>query len=360
MPRPDDWHLHLRDGDALASVVGATASVFRRAIVMPNLKPPVVDLAGARAYRERIQRAARDAGQPGFEPLMTLYLTDRTSPQVIREAQASGLVYACKLYPAGATTNSDAGVTNIRGLDAVLQTMAEVGLPLLVHGEVVHADTDIFDREERFLSEVLGPLIDRHPGLRVVLEHITTRAAVAFVRAHDAGLGATITAHHLLANRNDMLVGGIRPHLYCLPVLKREEDRRALLDAATSDDARFFLGTDSAPHRVEDKESACGCAGSYTAPWAMALYAEAFDSVGRMDRLEAFACQRGPDFYGLPRNTLADGALTIERVAGADDDQREADATLLRIPARLPFGGSEVVPFRAGAALRFAVTCAAA
>ena len=347
LTRPDDWHLHLRDGAALRAVVAASAAQFGRAVVMPNLRPPVTTTALAQAYRDRIQAALRDvwAAQPtgapsrstpdfpGFTPLMTLYLTDRTTAAEVRRAKASGVVVACKLYPAGATTNSDAGVTDLRGLDSTLTAMAEVGLPLLLHGEVTDPRVDIFDREAVYLERVLTPLLARQPKLRVVLEHITTAAAVAFVRAGPPCLAATITAHHLLRDRNAMLAGGIRPHLYCLPILKRAEDREALLDAATSAEPRFFLGTDSAPHAAVAKEQACGCAGCYTALAALPLYATAFESAGALDRLEAFASFHGPDFYGLPRNRTT---VTLAR-------------TPWTVPETVPFGPARrLVPYFAG------------
>ncbi|HET9863523.1 MAG TPA: dihydroorotase [Steroidobacteraceae bacterium] len=298
--RPDDWHLHLRDGAAMAAVLPFTAARFARAIVMPNLKPPVTTTGAARAYRERIQ-GALPAGT-NFTPLMTLYLTDRTAPAEIDTARASGFVHGCKLYPAGATTNADSGVTDIRRIDAVLARMSEVGMPLLVHGEVTGREVDVFERETRFIGEVLAPTLVRHPKLRVVFEHITTRAAVEFVRSARAGVAATITPQHLLYNRNAIFEGGIRPHYYCLPILKSEGDRAALLEAATSGDARFFLGTDSAPHAQHTKENACGCAGMFSAHAGIELYAEAFEAAGRLERLEGFASDFGADFYGLPRN----------------------------------------------------------
>ncbi len=299
--RPDDWHVHLRDGDMLAAVLPDTARRFARAIAMPNLKPPVRNVSDAAAYRERIL-AALPAGMD-FEPLMTLYLTDNTSPEEIFKAKESGFVHAAKYYPAGATTNSDSGVTDIRRVDAVLEAMQEAALPLLLHGEVTDADVDLFDREAVFIERILAPLLQRQPGLKVVLEHISTRQAAAFVAAAPANVGATITAHHLLYNRNAMFQGGIRPHYYCLPVLKRETHREALVAAATSGNPKFFLGTDSAPHATPARESACGCAGIYPPHAAIELYAEAFESAGALDKLEGFASQFGPDFYGLPRNT---------------------------------------------------------
>ena len=331
--RPDDWHLHLRDGAALAAVLPFTAARFARAIVMPNLKPPVTTTTAALAYRERIV-AALPAGAR-FTPLMTLYLTDRTDPAEIDRAKASGAVHGCKLYPAGATTNADSGVTDIRHLDAVLARMSETGMPLLVHGEVTAHQVDVFDREARFIEEVLAPTVERHPQLRVVFEHITTRGAVEFVRAARAGVAATITPQHLLHNRNAIFEGGIRPHFYCLPLLKTEADRAALIEAATSGSPRFFLGTDSAPHAQSAKENACGCAGMFSAHAGIELYAEAFEAVGRLDRLEGFAAEFGADFYGLPRNS---GHITLARRAW-------------RPPANYPFpaeAGGKLVPMRAG------------
>lgn len=299
--RPDDWHIHLRDGAALANTVGDAARTFGRAIVMPNLVPPVRNAAEADAYRQRIL-AARPAASR-FEPLMVLYLTDRTSAEEIRTAKASGFVHAAKLYPAGATTNSDSGVTRIDNIFEALEAMAEVGMPLLVHGEVTRAEVDVFDREKQFIDEHLRRVVERFPTLKVVFEHITTGDAAQFVREAPANAGATITAHHLLYNRNHMLVGGIRPHFYCLPILKRNTHQEALLDAAVSGNPKFFLGTDSAPHARHAKEAACGCAGCYSAYAAIELYAEAFEQRNALDKLEGFASLHGPDFYGLPRNT---------------------------------------------------------
>ena len=337
--RPDDWHLHLRDGDALAAVLPHTARQFGRAIVMPNLRPPVTTTALARAYRERIV-ALLPAGSR-FTPLMTLYLTDRTDPAEIAIAKASGIVAGCKLYPAGATTNSDSGVTDIRRIDAVLAQMAEHGLPLQVHAEVTAPDVDVFDREQRFIDEILVPLQARMPQLRIVLEHATTRAAVQFVRAASANVAATLTPQHIAMNRNALFTGGMRPHHYCLPVLKREADRVALLEAATSGDPRFFLGTDSAPHARATKEAACGCAGIYSAHAAIEFYAEAFESVGALDRLEGFASEFGPRFYGLPLN---EDFITLAR--------RE-----WLVPANYPFaGGDVIVPLRAGETLAWQMT----
>ena len=335
LTRPDDWHLHLRDGAALRDVVGHTARQFRRAIVMPNLRPPVVNTEQALAYRGRILDALPEGS--GFEPLMTLYLTDTTPPAEIARARASGVVQGCKLYPAGATTNSESGVTDLARIRDVLHAMAEQGMPLLVHGEVTDPQVDIFDRERRFIDQRLAPLMADIPRLRVVFEHVTTEDAVRFVRQGPPNLAATITPHHLLYNRNAMLAGGIRPHYYCLPVLKRERHRLALVEAATSGEPRFFLGTDSAPHAAADKESACGCAGAYSAHAALELYAEVFDAAGALDRLEAFASHHGPDFYGLPRNR---DTLTLRR----DPWQ---------VPASYPLGEGRVVPLRAGERVRW-------
>ncbi len=333
LTRPDDWHLHLRDGVALAAVLPDTARQFARAIVMPNLKPPVTTTALAGAYRERIL-AARPAGSD-FQPLMTLYLTDATPPAEIAAAKASGFVQGVKLYPAGATTNSDSGVTDIRRCDDTLAEMARLGMPLLIHGEVTDAEIDVFDREAVFIDRILGPLLQRHPALRVVFEHITTRDAAQFVAQAGPNVAATVTAHHLLYNRNALFQGGIRPHNYCLPVLKREVHRVALVEAATSGDPKFFLGTDSAPHARHTKEADCGCAGCYTALTAVELYAEAFEAAGALDRLEGFASHFGPDFYRLPRNT---GSVTLHREP-------------FSVPADLPYGGDRLTPFRAGETL---------
>jgi dihydroorotase len=335
--RPDDWHVHLRDGAAMASVVGATARQFARAIVMPNLKPPVVDVAMARAYRERILAALpKDAR---FEPLMTLYLTDDTRAEEIARAKASGIVKAVKYYPAGATTNSASGVTDIRKCDAALGAMQEAGMPLLVHGEVTDPAVDLFDREAVFLDRVLAPLLSRFPKLKVVVEHITTREAAAFVERAPANIGATVTAHHLLLNRNALFAGGFRPHHYCLPVIKREEHRQALVRAATSGNPKFFLGTDTAPHARGAKECECGAAGIYTAHAALELYAEAFEAAGALDKLEAFASFFGADFYGLPRNS---GSVTLEKAEW-------------QVPREYPFGDTAVVPLRAGEKLGWRV-----
>ena len=334
--RPDDWHLHLRDGEALAAVLPHSAHQFARAIVMPNLRPPVTSVALAADYRQRIL-AALPAGMR-FEPLMTLYLTDRSSADEIRRAVDSGFVHAIKLYPAGATTNSDAGVTALEHCAAALTEMEKLGLPLLVHGEVTDPAIDIFDREAVFIETVLIPLLARHPGLRVVLEHITTQSAVDFVVASGANVAATITAHHLLYNRNAIFSGGLRPHYYCLPVLKREHHRQALVAAATGGNNKFFLGTDSAPHARGAKETACGCAGCYTAHAALELYAEVFDRAGALDQLEAFASFNGPDFYRLPRNC---GQLTLLKKDW-------------EVPASYPFaGGDTLIPLAAGETLRW-------
>ncbi|MBU28638.1 MAG: dihydroorotase [Gammaproteobacteria bacterium] len=300
LTRPDDWHLHLRDGAALLTTVPDTARTFHRAIIMPNLRPPVTTVEAALAYRKRILDALPSG--MSFDPLMTLYLAPEVSPSTIQKAVASANIQGVKLYPRGATTNSDAGVADLHGVMTTLETMAETGLPLLIHGEVTDRSVDIFDREAVFLDKTLDPLIERLPTLRVVLEHITTKDSVDFVKAHPR-MGATITVHHLMYERNDMLVGGIRPHLYCLPILKRSSHRNALIEAATSGDSQFFLGTDSAPHAISEKESDCGCAGCYTAPFALELYAEIFEAYSKLERLEAFASHNGPDFYGLPRNT---------------------------------------------------------
>jgi dihydroorotase len=330
--RPDDWHLHLRDGAQLAAVLPFTARRFGRALVMPNLKPPMTTTAALAEYRARIL-AALPAGLT-FEPMMTLYLTDGTSAEEIRKARASGFVVGAKLYPAGATTHSDAGVTSIDKVWPALEAMAEAGLVLQVHGEVTEPQVDVFDREQAFIDRVLSRVVDRVPQLKVVFEHITTRTAAQFVRASRKGVAATITPQHLLLNRNAIFEGGIRPHLYCLPILKREDDREALVDAATSDDPRFFLGTDSAPHARHTKEAACGCAGIFSAHAGIELYAEAFEAAGQLDRLQAFAAERGADFYGVPRNT---GTITLHRVPWTVPDSYVYGA-----------GDLSLVPFRAG------------
>ncbi|HEX2197377.1 MAG TPA: dihydroorotase [Burkholderiales bacterium] len=328
--RPDDCHLHLRDGPAMASVLADSARRFARAIIMPNLKPPLRTTHQALEYRERILAAL--PGNAAFEPLMTLYLTDDTPPEEIVRAKLSGHVHGVKLYPAGATTHSDAGVTRISRCFNALEKMQEVGLPLLVHGESTDPAIDVFDREKAFIDEVLGPTVERFAGLKIVLEHITTRDAVQYVEATGPNVAATVTAHHLLMNRNALFLGGIRPHHFCLPVLKREEHREALVEACTSGNPKFFLGTDSAPHPRRDKEAACGCAGIYTAHAALELYAVAFEEAGALARLEGFASLFGARFYGLPVN--------------------EDSVTLLRedwtVPQRLKFGGEELVPLRAG------------
>ena len=329
--RPDDWHLHLRDGAALAAVLGDSARRFARAIVMPNLDPPVRTTREALAYRERILGALPRRAR--FEPLMTLYLTDDTPPEEITAAKESGRVHGVKLYPAGATTHSAAGVSRISRCFRALERMAEVDLPLLVHGEVTDPEVDVFDRESAFIEEVLGPLVARFPTLRVVLEHITTRDAAQFVEVTGPKIAATITAHHLLMNRNSLFLGGMRPHHYCLPVLKRKEHREALVEAATSGNPKFFLGTDSAPHARSAKEAACGCAGLYTAHAAIELYAVAFEEAGALDKLEGFASRFGPKFYGLAPNR--------DKITLAREDWP--------VPAALPFGpGAELVPLRAG------------
>jgi dihydroorotase len=327
--RPDDWHLHLRDGDALRAVVAHTAAQFARAIVMPNLKPPVTTTAQALSYKQRILEALPAGSR--FEPLMTLYLTDRTDPTEVDKAKASGAIFGFKLYPAGATTNSDSGVTDIRKVDSVLARMAELGVVLQIHGEVTDPDVDVFEREARFIGAVLAPVIDRYPKLRVVFEHITTRDAVEFVRNARQGVGATITPQHLLLNRNALFTGGIRPHHYCLPVLKTEPDRRALLDAIASGNPRFFLGTDSAPHARHTKEAPCGCAGIYSAHAAIELYTEAFDAIGALSRLNGFASEHGAAFYGLPLN---EGTVTLTKESWD-------------VPASYRFGSDELVPLRA-------------
>ncbi len=335
--RPDDWHLHVRDGAVLASVLPFTAAQFARAVIMPNLQPPITTVAAAASYRERILAAVPPGLQ--FQPLMSIYLTDVTAADEIRRAKASGFVFGAKLYPSGATTNSDAGVTAIDKIYPALAAMEEVGLVFQVHGEVTHNDVDVFDRERAFIDQVLAPVRLRFPTLKIVFEHVTTREAVQFVKAHKH-VGATITPQHLLLNRNALFQGGIRPHNYCLPVLKREHDRIALVEAATSNDARFFLGTDSAPHARNSKENACGCAGIFSAHAAIELYAEVFEQAGHLERLEAFASERGPDFYGLPRNT---DSITLERSAWQP-------------PASYPFADSEIVPFRAGETISWKLT----
>jgi dihydroorotase len=335
LTRPDDWHLHLRDGNILADALPHTARQFARAIVMPNLRPPVTTTAMAAAYRDRIL-AALPAGVQ-FEPLMVLYLTDNTTADEIRRASSSGFVHGVKLYPAGATTNSDAGVTDLKHCMLALEAMQELGMPLLLHGEVTDADIDVFDREAVFIDRILQPLRTNLPQLKIIFEHITTKDAAQYVSDAPGPIAATITAHHLLYNRNAIFKGGIRPHYYCLPILKRENHRQALLKAATSGSPRFFLGTDSAPHPKGLKEHACGCAGCYTALHAMELYAQAFEEVGALEKLEAFASFYGPDFYGLPRNH---GQVTLQRQPWT-------------IPDELPIGDTTLVPLDAGQVLNW-------
>ena len=330
LARPDDWHLHLRDGAAMASVLADTARQFARAIVMPNLQPPVTTTQQALQYRDRILGELPDGAS--FDPLMTLYLTDNTPAEEIGRAKLSGRVHGVKLYPAGATTHSSAGVTRISRCFAALEKMEQLGLPLLIHGESTDPAVDVFDREKAFVEEVLGPLVERFSSLKIVLEHITTRDAVQYVEVTGPNVGATITAHHLLLNRNALFLGGVRPHHYCLPVLKREEHREALVEAAISGNPKFFLGTDSAPHSRVTKEADCGCAGIYSAHAAMELYATSFEEAGALDRLEAFASHHGADFYGLPRNT---DTITLVREEWT-------------VPKTLRFGKEELVPLRAG------------
>jgi dihydroorotase len=330
LTRPDDWHLHLRDGDALKSVLPDTARQFARAIVMPNLRPPVTTTFLAEAYRMRILEALPKG--VNFEPLMTLYLTDNTTADEIKRAKASGVVHGVKLYPAGATTNSDSGVTNLGFCADALEAMEQVGMPLLMHGEVTDANIDIFDREKVFIERYMETLLKRYPNLKIVFEHITTKDAADFVASAPSNVAATITVHHLLMNRNDMFKGGIKPHHYCLPVLKREEHRQALVKAAISGNAKFFLGTDSAPHAKYAKEAACGCAGVYTAHAAIELYAEVFEMADALDKLEAFASFYGADFYGLPRNV---SKITLEKASW-------------QVPDELTLGNDSLVPLRAG------------
>ncbi|QDP01330.1 dihydroorotase [Thalassotalea sp. PS06] len=334
--RPDDWHVHLRDGNVLPDTVRDIGRYFGRAIVMPNLVPPVMNTEQAIAYYDRIQEANTS---DTFEPLMVLYLTDNTTSEDIREAKASGKVFAAKLYPAGATTNSASGVTDVKNIYSVLETMQEEDLPLLLHGEVTDSHIDIFDREKEYIERILKPVVAKFPTLRIVLEHITTKDAVDFVNQAGANIAATITAHHLLFNRNHMLVGGIRPHYFCLPVLKRNIHQQALIEAATSGSTKFFLGTDSAPHTKEAKESACGCAGSYTAHAAIELYAEVFDQENALDKLEGFASFHGADFYQLPRHT---DTITLVKKSWA-------------VPDTMPFGDDTVVPIRAGEDIQWQV-----
>jgi dihydroorotase len=332
--KPDDWHLHLRGGPEMSSVVGMTAKQMGRAIIMPNLSPPIKTSEQALKYREEIIRALPN--DTSFSPLMTLYLTDSTTQKDIIEASNEGHVYAVKLYPAGATTNSDSGVTNISNVYPALEQMQKEGVPLLIHGEVTNNDIDIFDREKVFLDSVLGPLVKNFPSLKIVLEHITTKEAVDYIGQGNNNIAATITAHHLLSNRNHMLVGGIKPHYYCLPVLKRRvPHQEALITAATSGDSKFFLGTDSAPHDKNQKESACGCAGVFSAHAAIELYAEVFDRANKIEMLEGFASNFGPDFYGLPRNSET---ITMEKAKW-------------QIPESYDFSSSTVIPFYAGRSL---------
>lgn len=335
--RPDDWHLHLRDDEALKAVVADTAKKFGRAIVMPNLRPPVTTTALAIAYRERVMQAL--PSDTSFEPLMTLYLTDNTSAEEIKNAKASNMIHGVKLYPAGATTNSDSGVTSIDQCAEALAAMQEVGLPLLVHAEVTDADVDVFDREKVFIDRHMKPLISKYPDLKVVFEHITTKDAVAFVLSAGDQVAATITVHHLLMNRNDIFKGGIRPHHYCLPILKREEHRQSLVKAATSGNPKFFLGTDSAPHAKNAKETACGCAGMYTAHAAIELYAEVFEAADALDKLEGFASFYGADFYVLPRNAEQ---ITLVKESW-------------QVPESYPYDGDVLVPLRAGQAVAWKV-----
>ncbi len=336
--RPDDWHLHLRDGAALQAVLPDTARQFYRAIVMPNLRPPVTTTALAVAYRARILAALPNGAS--FVPLMTLYLTDNTTADEIKRSKASGIVHGVKLYPAGATTNSDSGVSDLAKCTKALEAMQDVGLPLLAHGEVTDSDVDVFDRERVFIDRHMTPLLKRFPNLKVIFEHITTKDAADFVMSAPSNVAATITAHHLLMNRNDMFKGGMQPHHYCLPILKRETHRLALVKAATSGNAKFFLGTDSAPHAKHTKEAACGCAGMYTAHAAIELYAEAFEAANALDKLEAFASFYGADFYGLPRNT---DKITLEK-------------TSWLVPNTLPLGDDSLVPLRAGQHIHWKLT----
>ena len=338
LSRPDDWHVHLRDGDAMAAIVGATARQFGRALVMPNLRPPITRVQEALSYRDRIL-AGLNEGHP-FNPLMALYLTDGTPKEEIARVAETPEVIGFKLYPQGATTHSEAGIRSLEALDPLLETLAHYQVPLMVHGEVTDSDIDIFDREALFIERYLEPMSQRFRSLRIVLEHISTREGVEFVEGATGPIAGTLTAHHLLLNRNAMLVGGIQPHHYCLPVLKRETHRQALLAAATKGHPRFFLGTDSAPHLRSLKESSCGCAGCYTAHHAIELYATAFDQVGALDQLEGFASHHGADFYGLPRNT---NTIRLQRVP-------------TEIPDALPFGEETVIPFMAGQTLPWTLT----
>ncbi|EAR60905.1 dihydroorotase [Neptuniibacter caesariensis] len=334
--RPDDWHIHLRDGEQLKDTVRDVSRYMGRAIIMPNLVPPVTNTEEALGYHQRIME---QQPQGNFDPLMVLYLTDKTSPDEIKKAKATGKIYAAKLYPAGATTNSDSGVTSIKNIYPVLEAMQEAGMLLLIHGEVTDSEIDIFDREKTFIDNILKDVVADFPELKIVLEHITTKDAAEFVASAGDNVAATITAHHLLFNRNHMLAGGIRPHYYCLPILKRNIHQEALIKAATSGSPKFFLGTDSAPHMKHAKEAACGCAGSYTAHAAIELYAETFEAAGALDKLEAFASLNGPDFYGLPRNSD-----TITLVKESWD-----------VPASYPLGDDQVVPIRAGETISWKV-----
>lgn len=336
--RPDDWHVHLRDGEMLAAVVPYTARQFARAIVMPNLEPPVASVAAATAYRERIIAAVPEGA--GFTPLMTCYLTDEAEPDELERGHKAGVFTAAKLYPAGATTNSASGVTDIRNIRGALERMQAIGMPLLVHGEVTDPAIDVFDREAVFIERILGPLVREMPGLKVVLEHITTAEAVAFVEGSGPQVAATVTPQHLIINRNALFAGGLRPHAYCLPVAKRERHRLAVRSAATSGSPNFFLGTDSAPHAVEKKEADCGCAGIFNAPFALEAYAQVFEEEGALDRFEAFASEHGPLFYGLPPN---EERITLRRET-------------TKVPDRLPAAGTSIVPFLAGETLSWRLT----
>ena len=334
---PDDFHHHFRDGKCLKNVVYHASKRFNRAIAMPNTKPPIRTTDDAISYKKRIYKWLPD--DTDFKVLMTIYLTDHTTPEELRKAKKSGVVYACKLYPAGATTNSELGVTNISNIESCLKTMSEINLPLLVHGEVTDKDIDIFDREKVFIERILRPIIKKFPSLKIVMEHITTKNAVDFVKSCGPNVAATITAHHLLYNRNELFKGGICPHYYCLPILKRELHRKALLEAATSGSSKFFLGTDSAPHTVSSKESACGCAGIFTAHAGIELYAEAFDNVGKLNTLEGFASKFGSDFYGIPRNTRKIKLIKKDWL----------------VPELYDFGEDKVRPLRAGEAIKWTI-----
>lgn len=335
LTRPDDWHLHLRDGGLLQHTVPATAKVMQRAIIMPNLQPPVMNAEQALDYRQRILAQAPTGST--FDPLMVLYLTDDTTPEMILAAKAAGNIVAVKLYPAGATTNSSSGVTDLGKLDELAAALTETQMPLLVHGEVTHDHIDIFDREKEFLDTILAPLVSRNPNLKIVVEHITTKDAADFVNSQGNNIGATITVQHLAYNRNHLLVGGVRPHLYCLPVLKRNTHQQALQDVVVSGNSKFFLGTDSAPHAKGSKENACGCAGCFSAYAAIELYAEIFEDLGALDKLEGFASFYGPDFYNLPRNK---DTITLVK-------------TPWTAPAEMPFGSDVIVPLKAGESIRW-------